>query len=229
MNIRYAGAAVAILLLTGGAWLYMSRDTLYPFELVEGDTISSWDFKGVYTGNSELEKKAQTGIERLMGMFGTEGNPDYILYVSLAGQYELLGDGAKEYEYLLRALAEDSKKTGLAWYNLGALLVRLGALESARVAYEHAVQAQPEPQYVMAYLEFMAQHFSDDTATVEKTFADVKTLFGERATLSEIRARWLEKTGRLEEAIAEWQKVRELSPGSASAVNAEIRRLKDEL
>jgi tetratricopeptide (TPR) repeat protein len=202
---------------------------LYPFELVGGDVISSWDFKGVYSGNAELGKKAQADIVRLNGMFGTEGNPDYILYVSIAGQYDLLGDGAKEYKYLLRALAEDSKTTGLAWYNLGVLLTRFGALESARVAYEHAMQAQPDAQYVTAYLEFMTRHFAGNTEDIEKAFGDVKTQFGEQATLSEIRARWLEGRGRAKEAIAQWRKVIELSPQSASAVNVEIRRLEGAL
>ncbi|MEK7134049.1 MAG: hypothetical protein AAB804_03180 [Patescibacteria group bacterium] len=229
MNIRYVSVAIIVLLLAGGAWWYTTQNALYPFELVGGDTISSWDFKGAYTGNTELEAKARANIERLNGMFGSEGNTDYIIYISIANEYSLLGDGAKEYEYLRRALAEDSTETGLAWYDLAVLLTRLGAFESARVAHEHAIQAQPESQYVTAYLEFMTQHFSDDTEAVEKTFVDIKTLFGEHATLSEIRARWLEKTGRIKEAIAEWRNVLILSPGSASAVNVEIRRLEGEL
>jgi len=229
MNSKYIGAVLVVLIIVGGAWWYNSRSALYPFELVAGDTVSSWDFKGAHTGNSELEEKSKANIERLRGMFGTEGNTDYILYVSIANEYSLLGDGAKEYEYLLRALAEDSENTGLAWYDLGVLLTRLEALESARVAYEHAIQAQPDPQYVTAYLEFMTVHFADNTDDVEKTFTDVKTIFGEHATVSEIRARWLERVGRIEEAIAEWRKVSELSPGSASAVNGEIRRLEGKL
>ena len=80
-----------------------------------------------------------------------------------------------------------------------------------------------------AYLEFMTQHFAEQTADVEQTFADVKTLFGEHATLSEIRARWLEKVGRTEEAVAEWRKVIKLSPESASSVETEIHRLESEL
>src|SRR3989338_3430741 len=102
-------------------------------EFVLNDKIENWQFKGLYSGNDGLEKKVQADIDRLNGLFGGAEFTDYILYISIAGQYEFLGDGAKVYEYLLRAIAEDSTKTGLAWYNLGTLLVRLGAFNDARV------------------------------------------------------------------------------------------------
>ncbi len=230
MNIRYVSVVVAVLLLVGGALWYASQTALYPFELAAEDSISSWDFKGLYSGNSELEKKARADIKRLNGMFGTEGNTDYILDVSIAGVYELLGDGAKEYEYLRRALAEDSEKTGLAWYNLGTLLVRLGAFGSARTAYAKAAMAQPElDQYQTRYLEFLTQQFPTDENAIEKAFADASVGSTQSSTLLQIRARWLEGEGRIKDAIADWKKISELSPASSSAVNSEIRRLEGKL
>ncbi len=237
MNTRYVIGVVAIVIvLAGGAYWYTQvtpdtvKSTEETFALAEGESIASWDFKGLYTGNTELEKKAQTDIVRLNGMFGTEGNTDYMLYVSIAGQYELLGDGAKEYEYLLRALAEDSKTTGLAWYNLGTLLVRLGALESARIAYTKASSAQPHvDQYPTRLLEFLTTYFPKDEKAIEEAYAGAKAVLGEQPTLLEMHARWLEGVGRTREAIVDWKKIRELSPGSVSAVNSELRRLEGEL
>lgn len=232
------GLIIFVALIGAGGYWYSDNNANSPpnnsaddkVEFVIEEKIENWQFKGVYSGNSELEKKAHAGIERLNGMFGTEGNTDYILYVSIAGQYELLGDGAKEYEYLLRALAEDSKTTGLAWYNLGTLLVRLGAFESARIAYSRAVAAQPSfDQYQTRYLEFLTQQFPKDDTAIEKAFADASVASDGSSTVLQIRARWLEGAGRIQEAMAEWRKIRDLSPASAPAVNIELRRLKGEL
>jgi len=230
MNTRYiiAGVVTAFLLF-GGAWWYTSQSALYPFELSE--SVTSWDFEGAYTGNPELEDRAHAEIERLNGMFGTEDNTDYILYVSIAGQYELLGDGAKEYEYLLRALAEDSGKTGLAWNNLGVLLTRLGAYDSARVAYEKAAAAQPTyEQYQTSLLLFLTQYFPEDEEGIQNAYRKAgEALNGEWPTIIEIRARWLEKVGRIEEAIEGWKLLLEASPQSAAAVKLELQRLENEL
>jgi tetratricopeptide (TPR) repeat protein len=228
------GIALSLAVISAGWYWYGTHPTNNPhpedFSFTLSEKIENWQFKGVYTGNSELEKKAQADIDRLNGMFGTEGNTDYILYVSIAGQYELLGDGAKEYEYLLRALAEDSEKTGLAWYNLGVLLTRLGAFESARVAYEKAVAAQPQmDQYQTRYLEFLTQQFPKDEKAIEQALRDAEAILGEQPTLLEIHARWLEGVGRIQEAIVDWKKIRELSPGSAPAIQSELRRLEGKL
>lgn len=238
MNNRYTIAGVLVLVLLGGAaWWYTSRtvsdsskSTEDTFSLAAGDTITSWDFKGLYTGNTALEEKAHKDIERLNGMFGTEGNTDYILYVSIAAQHEFLGDGGKEYEYLLRALKEDSTTTGLAWYNLGTLLVRLGAFNSARVAYANAAKAQPGvDQYPTKYFEFLTQQFPKDTQAIEKAFVDANAAAPTPSTILQIYARWLEGEGRIQEAITNWQKIKEVSPSSAAAVEIELRRLRSKL
>ncbi|OGG49950.1 hypothetical protein A2763_00315 [Candidatus Kaiserbacteria bacterium RIFCSPHIGHO2_01_FULL_54_36] len=199
-------------------------------EFVLKDKIENWQLKGLYTGNKDLEKKAHADIERLNGLFGGEEFTDYILYVSIAGQYEFLGDGAKEYEYLLRAIEEDSTKTGLAWYNLGTLLVRLGAFNDARVAFSNAATVQPDvDQYSTRHLEFLTQQFPNDKEAIEKAFTAASAVLGESPTLLEIRARWLEATGRIGEAIAHWQRIMEMSPGSGTSVETEIKRLRGKL
>lgn len=201
-----------------------------PFSLASGEVIGSWSYKGAYTGNPELERKAQAEIQRLDGMFGTKDNSNYMLYVSIANQYDLLGDGAKAYEYLLRALKEDSNETGLAWYNLGALLVRLDAPQSARKAYAGAVAAQPTvDQYQTRYLEFLTLNFPTEEKAIEDAYTKAKAILGEQSTLLQIRARWLEAVGRTVDAIATWKKVLAISPSEASAIGTEIQRLESGL
>lgn len=130
----------------------------YPFAMGNGEQVASWNFKGAYTGNAELTAKANTEIKRLKGLFGGKEFSDYILDVSIANQYDLQGDGANEFLYLKRALALDSDKTGLAWYNLGQLLGRLGAYQSARMALEKAVTVEPLAQYGLALKDFEKNH-----------------------------------------------------------------------
>lgn len=134
-------------------------------ELTGGDTVASWNFKGAYTGNTELEAKADADIARLTGLLGSGQYSNYILYVSMANQYDLKGDGKNELAYLRKAITEDPA-TGLAWNNVGQLFVRLGAYTTARVAFERAVAVQPIEQYKRALADFMALYFPRDAAAL---------------------------------------------------------------
>lgn len=130
----------------------------YKLSLVQGDTVASWNFQGAYTGKAELIQKAQTEMARLSAMLGSGQFTDYELYVSIANQYGLLGDGAKEFLYLNKALGIDSTVTGLAWENMGQLLSKLGAYRTAKLAFEKAVAAQPIPQYQQTLSDFLKEH-----------------------------------------------------------------------
>ena len=143
------------------------------FSLVSGEVIASWDFVGTYNDNGQLEARANAEIARMKGLLNSGTYTNYELYVSIANQYELLGDGKQEYTYLNYALAIDSTKTGLAWHNMGKLLERLGAYKSARVAYDRMVQAQSTSQYIRARLEFLKAHMPEDTTAIAQAEADL--------------------------------------------------------
>jgi hypothetical protein len=136
----------------------MQKSPAHALSLVGKDTIASWDFKGAYTGNIELTKRAEIEIARLEGFFSKGEATDYELYVSIANQYSLLGDGANELAYLKKALAIDSTDTGLAWYNAGVLFERLKAYSTARFAFGQAAKAQAIPQYQNALADFIKAH-----------------------------------------------------------------------
>lgn len=111
--------------------------------IAKGDIIVSWDFKGAYADNPELIAKADAEIKRLSDLIGKDTYPDLTIYVSIAIQYDLLGDGKKEYDSLVSAIKADSS-SGLPWHNLGVLMEKLGALKTARFAYDRAVLLQPQ-------------------------------------------------------------------------------------
>lgn len=227
---RIIGVGIVLVLLAIGAWWYFASGSSYRYDFAEGETVTSWQFPGAYTGNAELEGKARDEITRLKGLLGVEGDDttDYALYVSIANQYNLLGDGETEYAYLKKALAIDSETTGLAWYNLAVLLDRLNAPKTALDAYARAMRAQSQQlQYQSAYLEFYTEHFPEDREGIEAAFTSAQEISGDNSALLEIKARWLAETGRTDEAIAAWRKVKALSPTSATAIDAEIRRLEN--
>lgn len=141
------------------------------FSLVPGDEPVSWYFVGTYSDGGEFEARATSEIGRMKGLLNSGTFTNYELYVSIANQYELLGDGKQEYTYLNYALAIDSTKTGLAWHNMGKLLERLGVYKSARVAYDRMIQAQSTTQYIRARLEFLQAHMPEDTDAINEAQA----------------------------------------------------------
>jgi len=155
--------------------------------IAEGDRIASWDFKGVYAGRPDLVAKAESEIRRLSDLAGKGIYSDVTLYTGIAGQYELLGDGKQAYDYLNRAIAADRERTtGLPWHNLGVLMERLHAFNTARIAYEKATLVQSEwKQWHYAYLEFLTSRMKEDVNGIEKALAAAERNIGQDPYVAE--------------------------------------------
>lgn len=206
-------------------WWY-SKIPANEYELAKGESVVNWDFQGAYEGNTTSEKKAQDEIAKLQSLVGSDNNLilDYERYVAIANQYDLLGEGRKEYENLSNAIAIDPDTTGIAWYNMAVLLEKYDAKKSARDAFARAAKAEPQQmQYQNAYLEFLTENFKEDTVAIDSAYEDAYAVFGDYATHLEIRARWNESIGRIQEALSDWKKVQMLSP--TPGIDLEIKRL----
>jgi tetratricopeptide (TPR) repeat protein len=158
MKSSYRIALVAV--LVGGAILLILPLVLgvsnYP--LASGDHISSWSFEGAYADNGTNQARTIAEIKNLKAMLGKDKTKDYGLLVGIASQYELLGDGKTAYTYLSRAIAKDHTR-GLAYMNMGQLMESLGALATARAAYDAALKAEPASGiYASARDGFYARH-----------------------------------------------------------------------
>lgn len=168
----------------------ISQPAAHPLPIAVGDRVISWEFKGAYTGNPELVAKAQTEINRLTEELKTATSSAMILSVGIANQYELLGKGKEQYDYLGRAIQADVAHS-LPWHNLGVLLERLGAYQTARIAYEKATQLQSEVKlYHYAYLEFLMSRMKENTAAIEKAFTFAEAKIGITTYLLDLRAQW---------------------------------------
>lgn len=221
------GVAIVALALGAAAWWYTQNS--FSFPIAEGDTVSSWEFQGSHKDGGELEAKVRTRIAELEEMFGNpENDPtDYMLNVEISSQYQLIGDGKNGKKYLERALAIDSEDTGIAWHNMGVLMDRLGAYNSARIAFGNAVQAQPQvEQYHLAYLEFLKSRFSEDTAMLEAAFSASEKAFDEPLSIFQVKSDWYVKIGDYDKAIEALQKVQSFLPSRDIYIDREIARLR---
>lgn len=229
-NVRIIVIAAIIIATLGlGYWYYSQNSNLLP--IAAGDSIESWDFQGSHNDGPN-EQKVRDEITRLeAALRDAETEPtDYVLYVSMANQYVLLGDGKAAYNNLGKALAIDPDKTGMAWHNMGALLERLGAFETARIAYARAVDAQPLiEQYHIAYIEFLMKHFSGDSAALESAFRLSHEEMGDVSSTFQQEVAWLLQEDRLADAIALLKRVRDGTSGEMrSFIETEIQRLEAE-
>lgn len=225
---------IALALIALSAWWFMGRSS-YALPLESGDSVASWEFEGFRNDDGELEAAARAEIARFEGLLGGDqsgenGDPtDYVLYVAIAQQYEQLGDGVSARENLEKALAIDSETTGLAWHNMGSLMVHVGAYNTARVAYRKATEAQPNvSNYHLAYLNFLTSHFASDMTTIDGAFASAHEAVGDDVSILQIEAAWYERTNRPEKALETLKKMQSVLPAEARAtVTAEIARLEN--
>lgn len=184
------GTITAPAITTTGLNTAPKNIAIHPLPLVQSESVSSWAFKGAYTDNPELVAKAGSEIKRLSDILATATSSYMITAVGIANQYELLGDGEKQYEYLGRA-ARTNPENGLPWHNLGVLMERLGAFRTARTAYEKSTIVQPEFKfYHYAYIEFLTSRTKDDVANIEKAFAFAEKNIGKTQYLIDLRAEW---------------------------------------
>lgn len=128
----------------------------YPIE--KSDHISTWTWKGVYKDGAQKEADVEAEIDRIKGLLGKKEVSDYDLYVGIASQYELIGEGKLAYTYLSKAIEMDPKR-GLAYMNMGHLMEEMGAYATAHTAYDAAVAAEPtNPIYQSALQDFLIHH-----------------------------------------------------------------------
>lgn len=159
--------------------------------IVKDDTIVSWNFPGAYVNNPELVAKANAEISRFSILLETATSSKMNLLVSIANNYDLLGDGKNEYDYLSRAIGVGGETTGLPWHNLGVLMEKLGALQTARVAYQKATIVQPQlKQWHFAYLEFLTTRMKDTVTDIEKAFAAAFKSLGQDPEILLLQTEW---------------------------------------
>ena len=157
---------VALVVLIGGGVLFLVLPLLVGsapagvgYSVSPNDHISTWQWHGAYLDGAQKQSDTKKEIAHLRGMLGKGSASDYELYIGIASQYELLGDGKSTYQYLSGAIAKEPKK-GLAYMNMGHLMEELGAFTTAHRAYDEAVKLEPGNQAFMASQQNFLIHHS---------------------------------------------------------------------
>jgi len=217
-------ALIVVLAIVGfaGYKLYF-EETGWPtsshFDLLEDPTTINWKFDAV-------TKDATSAEERIKQISGDSTIGDYEKDLSLAEEYRLLGEGDLTYKYLLKAIDVLPNKS-LTYGNLGDLLEKVGAIDSARGAYERAVTV--ESQYPVNHsnlIQFYIRNYSDDTDLIKSTFESALDRTGKDETLMKEFAQWLSSQKQYSESVAIWQKVlKNYHPQNQQAIEQEIARL----
>jgi tetratricopeptide (TPR) repeat protein len=220
------GLLIVVIIVIACFWYYAKiNKPIFPINA--NDTITSWSFKGAYAGNDALIAQAHADITKLSGLVGKGQYPDYEIFVGIAQDYDFLGDGKDEFNYLEKAI-KAGPTGGTAWNNMGVLMEKLGALNTARAAYAEAVTVEPSiGVYQEAQARFLVAHFSQDTGAIETAF---QTGIAKSAdpNLLPIEADWLSSIGSTTAAIAAWKEFSTYvaSPSQLASINIKIAQLK---
>lgn len=223
-------AIIGVAIVAGvaaGVWYYRAKTNVPAFPINTADTISSWTFKGAYTGNATLVAQANADIVHLKSLLGKGQYDNYDLYIGIGNDDNLLGNGKGAYQNYDRAIAIYPNQ-GLAYANLAHLMDELGAYHTAVDAYAKAVAVQPSVlEYHIERLAYLTRQFPTDNALILAALTDASNQFGDTPSILAIEAQWLTGQGRYADAIKAWETVKMLSPKDRqAAIDAEIARLK---
>lgn len=225
---RIALMCMILLAIAVYALVYYQKVHIPAFPIHSQDTVSSWNFSGPYAGNDTLTQQAHDDITKLTGLIGKGQYDDYDLYIGIANDDNLLGDGKAAYDNYNQAIHLQPAK-GLAYVNLAHLMDELGAYQTAANAYTKAVTVEPSVlEYHVERLAYLTRQFPKDNSVILAAFTDASTQFGDTPAVLSIEAQWLTGLGRYADAIKAWQTVAMLSPKeNQAAIAAEITRLKN--
>lgn len=154
-----------------------------------------WDFDGVFEQTPELTLRAETELERLTTLLGTGEFSDYDIEIGIAEQYSLLGEGKDAYEHLQKAIKLNETRS-LAYVNLGTLLGKVGAPESAKLAYENALDRDDTVQNRIQYIQHLEQYFGDNLDLVESSHRFAVEKFPKSDVLQQRYDSWKKLHGR---------------------------------
>lgn len=188
-----------------------------------GKTIS-WNYQGLIT-DEEGKARTRAAIEQLSAQMKEPGADIYDLDLSIAQQYDRIGDGERAYRYLTYATVVNPAKA-LAFVNMGNLFAKLDSIEPAETALLIAVEKEPQFPYThLALTSFYVLHMPSATGKIEQAFTYALERTGRNETVLKEYASWLEGQGKVRESITVWKEVLAQNPTNATAVTAKISKL----
>ncbi len=171
------------------------------------DSIVSWSTNVLAT--EYIKKQIQKNIFSLSSKIGSDKKNNYNLLIQIAQDYELLSDGKSAYSFYTLA-AKEKPSNGLAFSNIGNLMQKLGAYNTAHNAYAESVRLSSSVEvYWLAYLGFLSAHeqIAPYTAGV---FVAARKATNSAPNVLMAEANWEESTGNISAAILDWRLIRSM-------------------
>lgn len=197
-------------------------------ERVAAGKAIAWNYQGLIADEAG-KAKVLASIEQLGSQMKEAGADIYDLDLSIAQQYDRIGDGERAYRYLTYATVVNPAKA-LAFVNMGNLFAKIGSFEPAETALLIAVEKEPQFSYThLALTSFYRLHMPTEIEKIEQSFKYALERTGKNETVLKEYAVWLEDAGKTREAITVWKEVLAQSPANADAVTAKIAKLEARL
>ena len=184
-----------------------------PLKIDFRDKNISWK---IASAGASVKKDMQNKIIDLSKKIGTDIYPNYDIYIQIARDYTLTGEGENAYDFYILAV-KDSPQKGLAFNNLGDLLARVGAYHTAHTAFAKAVIVEPSVElYWLSYLRFLTAYEKKSPAT-KGVFTKAMNATNSAPDVRIARANYEQAVGDFASSIADWNIVR-TQVGSAQKV-----------
>jgi tetratricopeptide (TPR) repeat protein len=218
-----AAAIIVIVIVAFAVWKYTQN--ALPFPVSASDHLTNWALPLPQDAASSTPRLSAQ-VSQFQAMLGGGTYPNETIYVGIANDDILLGDGKAAYLAYEKAIAASSSDA-LAYDDLGGLFARLYATSSAERAYAKAVALTPSQLlFQLSYLDYLAEVAPNAPATAA-AFVSAKQVLGTTTPdLLVAEANWLAESGSTTAAIADWQEVLVLEPGLQVSIQERINALK---
>ncbi len=220
-TVATSSRAVAV---TASTTTAVIRATAPKFSIDARDTGFSWKLSN--SAPESVIKKSKKEISSLTKELHKGKYSDYNIYLQLGQEYEIVNEGKQAYEsYSTASTLKPSQ--GVAMSNIGLLMARVGAINTARNAYAQSVARQPSVSlFWVLYLKFLAQ-YEPHAQKTPLVFSSARKITKDNTNVLIIEAKWLSSIGNNKSAIADWEIVRtRVSGDQQKAIDTRITSLK---
>jgi len=217
---------ILVILITGSSYFFLKNNNVDKLNLSESE-ISSLNSAPVFYESESQKTAVNNVIEQYSADIGKNktGYADYYLYVSIAQQYMLLGEGENAMKYFYLAIKDDPERS-LPYSKAAGLLARAGLLDLAEQNYEKVVEVEPQStNNYLELLDFLIKYRSNNTSKIQSYYTKARLETVDDVKILRSYAQWLASEKEYVRAIDILKFVLMQQPEEKEEISAEIQKL----
>jgi len=214
---------IAVLLV--GVFVYKNKDR-ESILLSDNERQALNDIGPTQTTESDIAM-AKTKIDSFHSELknGSKDKTKYYLYIAIAQQYELLGNGENTAVNLFLASKQENDRS-LPFFKLGDLFEKAELFNRAEEYYEKAIDTEPQiVQNHRGLLNLYIEKMSVGKSRVQSTFDDARSETGDDIDVLRMYAKWLTAESEYLRAIDILRFILRENPTDKEEIEKEILRL----